>query len=211
MTSQSHRGEQPPSSSILTVCTGNICRSPLAEQIIRHRLQQSEVAGFTVASAGLHAAVNAPMEPLPATLSRELGGDPTGSHGKQITQEAVDSAQLVLTMTLKQRDELVKKFPGAAQRTFTMAEFARAGQRLPVVEAAAVTAATSWAAVTGTATDSPVAELVRRTAALRSTAELTSTDDIPDPINADESVHRDVARRIDDYCRDVVSVLSHHL
>ncbi|GAA2846467.1 hypothetical protein GCM10010523_03180 [Paenarthrobacter ilicis] len=206
----SHTGGKSPS-SILTVCTGNICRSPLAEQVIRHRLQQSGVAGFTVASAGLHAAVNAPMEPLPAMLSRELGGDPTGSHGKQITLEAIESAELVLTMTLKQRDELVKKFPGAAQRTFTMAEFARAGQGLPLAQAAAVTAAPSWASVTGTATGSPVAELVRRTAAVRSTAGLTSADDIPDPINADEAVHRDVAQRINGYSQDIVAVLSHHL
>ncbi|MFK0006917.1 low molecular weight phosphatase family protein [Paenarthrobacter sp. NPDC090520] len=204
----SNAGAQPPS-SILTVCTGNICRSPLAEQLIRARLAKAGIGNFSVASAGLHAAVGAPMEPLPADLSREYGGNPDGSVGEQITDESVAAANLVLTMTRKQRDELVKRFPGAAQRTFTMAEFVRAAQTLPVTMSQP--AAPSWAAVTGSGADSAVALLVRRTAAVRSAAVLVVADDIPDPINATEAVHREVGHRIAGYCDDVVAILGKHL
>ncbi|TVU62388.1 hypothetical protein FQP90_12160 [Paenarthrobacter nitroguajacolicus] len=201
-------GAQPPS-LILTVCTGNICRSPLAEQLIRARLSKAGIGNFSVGSAGLNAAVNAPMEPLPAALSTEYGGNSAGSFGKQITEVLVGEAELVLTMTRKQRDELVKKYPGAAQQTFTMAEFVRAAESLPLGQS--LPPAPSWAAVTGKGTDSGVAGLVRRIAAVRSTAELADADDIPDPINATEAVHREVAHRIATYSDDVVSILGKHL
>ncbi|MFE4196476.1 hypothetical protein ACFRJ9_11475 [Paenarthrobacter sp. NPDC056912] len=206
----SNPGSQP-SSSILTVCTGNICRSPLAEQLFRFRLEDAGIENFTVVSAGLHAAVGAPMEPLPAALSKEYGGDPTGSVGRQISAEVVGEAGLVLTMTRKQRDELVKKYPGAAQRTFTVAEFSRAAKNLPVGQGRTVPAAASWASVTGAATNSPLAGLVSRTAAVRSTAALSDDDDIPDPINANEAVHRDVAGRIAAHCGDIAQILREHL
>ncbi|BCW59997.1 low molecular weight phosphatase family protein [Arthrobacter sp. StoSoilB20] len=204
------QGAQPPS-SILTVCTGNICRSPLAGQLIRTRLQDLGVTTFEVVSAGLHAAVGAPMEPFPAALSREYGGNPEGSVGRQISAEMVDAAALVLTMTRKQRDELVKKYPGAAQRAFTMAEFARSAANLPAGEGTAAPAAASWASVTGAATNTPLAGLVSRAAAVRSTAGLRDEDDIPDPINATEAVHRDVARRIAGHSNEVAEILRKHL
>ncbi|WP_458108763.1 low molecular weight phosphatase family protein [Arthrobacter sp. R3-55] len=208
--SVTNHGAQPPS-SILTVCTGNICRSPLAEQLIRAQLQKHGVSNLQVVSAGLHAASGAPMEPLPAALSREYGGNPDGSVGRQISAEVVEAASLVLTMTRKQRDELVKKYPGAAQRAFTMAEFARAAANVPAGEGAAVPAAASWASVTGAVTSTPLAGLVSRAAALRSTAGLRDEDDIPDPINASEAVHRDVALRIAGHCEDVAGILRKHL
>ncbi|MGA8791106.1 MAG: hypothetical protein WB535_19355 [Paenarthrobacter sp.] len=208
--SLTHQGSRPPS-SILTVCTGNICRSPLAEQLIRAQLQDNGLSTFQVVSAGLHAAAGAPMEPLPAALSREYGGNPDGSVGRQISAEVVEAAGLVLTMTRKQRDELVKKYPGAAQRAFTMAEFARAAAKVPAGEGTAPPAAASWASVTGAVTNTPLAGLVSRTAAVRSTAELRDEDDIPDPINASEAVHRDVAQRIAGHCKDVAGILRKHL
>lgn len=206
MTPAGNLGAQPPS-TILTVCTGNICRSPLAEQLIRAHLDRTGLESFIVRSAGLHAAVNAPMEPLPAALSTEYGGDPRDAYGKQISEAAVSAAELILTMTVKQRDELVSKYPGAAQRTFTMAEFARAGKNVPPKQSAAP----SWAAVTGSAQDSAVASLVRRTAAVRSSAELNDGDDIPDPINAPEALHREVAHRIAGYSDRIVKILGEHL
>ncbi|WP_347108266.1 hypothetical protein AAHB33_15475 [Paenarthrobacter sp. S56] len=56
-----------------------------------------------------------------------------------------------------------------------------------------------------------MAGLVRRTAAVRSTAALRDADDIPDPINATEAVHREVAHRIAGYSNDVVRILGGHL
>lgn len=207
MTPAGSTGAQPPS-SVLTVCTGNICRSPLAEQLLRARLAEAGLEGFVVHSAGLHAAVGAPMEPLPAALSSEYGGDARGSFGKQISEPTVSKAGLILTMTVKQRDELVSRYPGAAQRTFSLAEFVRAAMNVPAQPAKS---APSWAAVTGAALDAGMAGLVRRTAAVRSTAALRDADDIPDPINATEAVHREVAHRIAGYSNDVVRILGGHL
>ena len=61
---------------ILTVCTGNICRSPVAERLLQAGLNQAVPGGFVVASAGTRAMVGEPMQPISADIVRTFGGDP---------------------------------------------------------------------------------------------------------------------------------------
>jgi protein-tyrosine phosphatase len=110
--------------TILTVCTGNICRSPLAEQLLRARL---DPAVFTVSSAGTMAMVGDPMDPDAAEQSRLLGGDPDGFVARQLRGGLIVASDLVLTATAAHRDGIAADYPRAVGRVFTLAEFASLG------------------------------------------------------------------------------------
>jgi protein-tyrosine-phosphatase len=113
---------------ILVVCVGNLCRSPLAERLIRARLDAalgSAADRFTVGSAGTEAAVGEPMAPRAAEVARDLGADPDGCTARQLTAELVADADLVLAAGREQRAEVVRLHPPAHRYAFTLLEFAR--------------------------------------------------------------------------------------
>lgn len=110
---------------ILFVCTGNICRSPMAERLARAFLDDVlGVQGSAVSSAGTHAVVGREMEPSSALALRGLGGDPAGFRARQLTAEMIESADLTLTMTRRHRREVLKLAPRAMFRTYTLREAA---------------------------------------------------------------------------------------
>lgn len=104
--------------SLLVVCTGNICRSPVAEAALRSALPED----FVVSSAGTHAAVGrpAPQETLDF-VSRELGIDLVHV-GQQLTKQQAESADLIITMTREHRAWVANMAPRAVRRTFTLRE-----------------------------------------------------------------------------------------
>ena len=108
----------------MVVCTGNICRSPFAAQLLGDRLEQAGVDA-SVWSAGTHAMVGYPMPPEAAALSRRAGLDPDAHQGQQLTPTMVDLADVVLTASREHRAAVVKMLPRASRRTFTLREFAR--------------------------------------------------------------------------------------
>jgi protein-tyrosine phosphatase len=177
--------------SILTVCTGNICRSPLAEQLLRARLVEAGFTGVEVGSAGLRAVVEAPMHVIPARISTRLGGDPSRARGQQLSTEIVAAADLLLTMTRAQRDDLVSRHPNAVHRSFTLVEFARL---LGVIgsSSAPVEPGTPAASVASERLQSLVASAARQRPAVR----LTDDDDVTDPIGRSEDVHEAVGEQI---------------
>lgn len=107
---------------ILTVCTGNICRSPLAEQLLRQRLAP---LGVTVESAGVGALVGSGMPEPARDLASLLGVTDAASHiARQVTVDHVRDADLVLAMSREHRRALVELTPAATRRTFTIRELA---------------------------------------------------------------------------------------
>lgn len=112
---------------ILMVCTGNICRSPQAEQVLRARIAQRHPeleSAVVVESAGTQALVGSPMPREAAALSIHHGGDPEGHSARQLTPEHVRSADLVLAMAAEHRSAAVRLLPRASQNAFTLTEFA---------------------------------------------------------------------------------------
>jgi protein-tyrosine phosphatase len=105
--------------SVLVVCSANICRSPMAEHLLRAR------SGLDVASAGTAALVGRPIDSASAHALRELGIDAGDHVARQLGPALVDAADLVLTATLRHRAEVIADSPTATSKTFTIREFAR--------------------------------------------------------------------------------------
>ncbi|WGW12177.1 low molecular weight phosphatase family protein [Saxibacter everestensis] len=109
--------------SILAVCTGNICRSPMAEQLLR--VGTADWPSVTVASAGTHALVGEPMPPEAAELSNRYGSSSTAHEARQLIASEVRGADLVLGMAREHRRDAVRMVPVASRYAFTLREFAR--------------------------------------------------------------------------------------
>jgi protein-tyrosine phosphatase len=118
----------PRPARILVVCTGNICRSPLVERLLRVRLgdrlaERSE--RVVVTSAGVRAVVGSGMTAEAAAELRSLGGDDLGFVSRQLTADLLEDADVVLAATLQHRSEVVRLAPQALHRTFTLRELHR--------------------------------------------------------------------------------------
>lgn len=83
---------------VLMVCTGNICRSPMAAGLLRHRLPPALQGRVAVSSAGTHALHGHQAEPLAVQTMADTGIDIRDHRARHITREMVRQADLILTM-----------------------------------------------------------------------------------------------------------------
>jgi len=90
------------------VCTGNICRSPMAEALMRDRLQR---AAIEIVSAGTGALVGHPADPLACTLMLERGLDIAAHRARQASRELVLGMDLILALDQTHSDWLARQFP----------------------------------------------------------------------------------------------------
>ena len=175
--------------SVLFVCTGNICRSPVAERLfaagLRERLGPVADA-VVVGSAGTWGLEGSTMEPFAASALRELGGSDAGFRARELTEDVVHGADVVLCATREHRACAVTLVPRVIGRTFTILEFSRLCSTVSVAEL-------------------PVSPLPARAAALvlaaarargRCRPAYAEDDDLPDPIGAPASVFTTSARQI---------------
>ena len=136
---------------ILFVCTGNVCRSPAAERLLRRDLDRvgggiAGLSGVDVSSAGTGALVGDPISPPMAALMEQVGADASGFAARQLTPSLVRSADLIITMTSAHRRETVTMLPAAVQRTFVLGELAHmldGVDRGEIAEAGGASGATS--------------------------------------------------------------------
>ncbi|PPG20671.1 low molecular weight phosphatase family protein [Rathayibacter toxicus] len=183
--------EGAPVFTLLAVCTGNICRSPLAEQLLRAQLQDIRSpqgqALFSCSSAGVQTRDGYPMDPISARFSREHGGDVVGHTSARLTESLASGSDLMLTMTRDHLVEAARSFPAVLLRGFTLREFARV---LPFVVSEVPLPAVEDPAVR-------LRAVVRLAAANRGRAPQPSgSDDIDDPIGRSEVTHARVAEEI---------------
>jgi protein-tyrosine phosphatase len=117
--------------AILFVCTGNVCRSPMAELLCRAMFDPAADPGadLEVASAGMGALVGEGVDTASAAVLAELGIDASTHRARQFRPVWAARADLVLTAERAHRDKIMTDVPTAFRRVFTMKEFARLARR----------------------------------------------------------------------------------
>jgi protein-tyrosine phosphatase len=101
--------------SILTVCMGNICRSPMAEAALADRLGRRGVAAV-IASAGITALVGRSADPIAQELMAGRGLDISGHRARQLTPELIRSFELIVVMEKDQQKAVEAILPSARGR-----------------------------------------------------------------------------------------------
>ena len=172
--------------SILTVCTGNICRSPLAEQMLRTGTTQwPEVK---IASAGTLALVGDGMPEPAQKLSRALGGvNPEAHTARDLTADHVRDFDLILGLSREHRRRAVELLPRASRRTYTLREFARLAEGITAEDLS------NAAALDLSDRSGRLAELVEVVASRRGMVEppeYPADDDVVDPYRRGDDVYR---------------------
>lgn len=102
---------------ILTVCIGNICRSPTAEYLLRERLASRDIQ---LGSAGLGALAGYPMDATALQLLAEQGIDGAAHRARQLTPAMLREADLVLGMEKNHVDAMVRLAPEASGKIFIL-------------------------------------------------------------------------------------------
>jgi protein-tyrosine-phosphatase len=118
--------ESGPTGEILFVCTGNTCRSPLAEAVARQEIARLGVQ-CTVGSAGTGALDGIPASAFAVVVGREAGLDLGAHRSRLLTRTLVVRADLVLAMGPEQRYLARLLAPEAADRVHVLRDYAEGG------------------------------------------------------------------------------------
>jgi protein-tyrosine phosphatase len=176
-----------PGFTVLLVCTGNICRSALAERLGRAFLDEvmgERAQAIRLVSAGTHAVVDSEMHPDSALVLRGFGAEPGDFRARQFQDHMPYEAGLVLTMTRGHRRDVLHRSPRALPRTFTLREAADLIVRL------------GNQAMPGGDFVDRARNLVKAMAEARSQRHSGETDDVRDPIGQPVDVHEEVGEAI---------------
>ena len=118
--------------SILVVCTGNICRSPIAEGMIRAAFARTPGNGAVeVSSAGTNGWEGSEAMPESVRAASERGVDISQHVGRRLSGEMLDAADLVVCMAQEHREIIEADRPDIMDRTFTLKELVRLLEDLP--------------------------------------------------------------------------------
>jgi len=109
-------------STILLVCTGNICRSPMATGVLSKLLSDRGVQDVRVESCGVAAWDGSPPTPEAVAAMREQGIDISGYVARRMNRRLIESADVIVGMASEHRDAAKRLAPSASARIFTLKE-----------------------------------------------------------------------------------------
>ena len=96
--------------TVLFICTGNTCRSPMAEGFFRSQEGEART-GLAAASAE-----------FAVTAARERGADISNHHSRLLNQGVLDNAKYIFCMTAAHYDHLLEQYPGVREKTYLLAD-----------------------------------------------------------------------------------------
>lgn len=106
---------------IIFICTGNTCRSPMAEGLFRAHGGEQET-GLAAASAGLFTQDGLPASDNAVTAAKELGADISAHRSRVLTHDMAQSARYLVCMTGAHYDRVCELFPDCADKVFTLTQ-----------------------------------------------------------------------------------------
>jgi protein arginine phosphatase len=160
---------------ILFVCTGNVCRSPMAEGFLRHEAQQRGLK-LDVKSTGTHAWHGRAATIDGRRVMNEMGVSIDDHRTLELDQNLVDWADLIIGMSREHARDTIRAFPEAERKTYTMKGLLELLPSLPAYDDTV-----AWL-------DAAYAE--------RERADALAMQDIDDPIGEREAAYRRVASEI---------------
>ena len=172
---------------LLLVCTGNVCRSPMAERLLVAGLAERSSEGgrgVEVSSAGTRALAGEAMTPETADLVSRHGGDPAGHRARQVTPQLLAEADLVLALTREHRAAVAQLHPPVLRRVLALREAARLAVLVPP-ESLPEGEEVRWRALV------PALLAARGTAPAR-----PGEDDVVDPYRRGPQVYRQCAEQL---------------
>ena len=205
--------QQGPPLSVLHVCMGNICRSPMAERLLLARFSDAVSGSSTdepadpaelllshsAGTGGWHA--GEPMNPAAMRVVRERGGDPDDFTARQLHGTHIDASDLILTATGEQASYVVALRPDAADRTFVLRELGRLQREVDTAELPPL-------ALTAAAVKARGVALVAEADKARGGADPRPEDDLDDPWGLGDRFFARVADEIESPLRALVRILT---
>ena len=177
--------------SILVVCTGNVCRSPIAEGMVRAALERRLPGGAPeVSSAGTIGWEGSGAMPESVEAAAERGIDIAGHVARPLDPSMLDVADLIVCMAQEHREEIERDHPAAAPRSFTLKELVRELEALPPTSGDLVRRVEE-------------ADELRRNGFVGNPAD----EDISDPLGLPLDTYRAVAWELDAWCERLVTGL----
>jgi protein-tyrosine phosphatase len=180
---------------VLVVCTGNVCRSPIAEGLLRAAFEARMLRDApVVTSAGTMGWIGSSADPAAIRAAKEQGIDISSHVARRLDPDEVARATVIIGMADEHVDAVVSDAPEVRSRVFTLTELVRLVESLPPVERRG---------------RDPVSKGVESAEVLRRGGFAGNPHDleIPDPLGMPLEAFRGVARELDAWCSRLVDGL----